>query len=120
AFFVVDRVFKQSLTEPLRGAALYLSQRQERIDDSAEVVNDDVARNLWHPGVLIHLDLADVTAVRVSQGLGLIISATLERSLRAGHPTFSYCLGQTRETEAAIGPDDRKASVDELDVVGGS
>jgi hypothetical protein len=70
AAVVVDELFRQSTTEPLRQAADELAFDQLGIDRTPDVVGDGVALDIDASGVAIDGDHRDMHAVRVSHVRG--------------------------------------------------
>src|SRR5262249_49494192 len=56
AFWAVDDVFSQGLPETLGDAANNLSFDQPRVDDTATVVDSDIAQDTYRPRLSVHLD----------------------------------------------------------------
>ena len=63
ALRVVDAAFEHRLADPLRHAALHLALQQQRVDDHAEIVDDEIAQDRDMPGLGVDLDLADMAAI---------------------------------------------------------
>src|SRR5207248_8870290 len=48
----------------LRDPAMHLALQQQRVDDRAEIVDDEIARDLDMSGIGVDLDLADMATIR--------------------------------------------------------
>ena len=62
-FGIENAMFEHRLAYPLRDAALHLAAQQQRVDDRAEIVDDEIAQDLDMPGLGVDLDLADMAAI---------------------------------------------------------
>ena len=60
ALRIIHRAFEHRLPNPLRDPAMHLSRQQQRVDDRAEIVHDEIAHDLDQPGLRLDLDLADM------------------------------------------------------------
>ena len=60
---VVDAVFKDGLSQPLRDATMNLSGNKHRIDDPAEIVEHVIGNDLGLTGIGIDLGFADMATI---------------------------------------------------------
>ena len=75
------------LPNPLRQTALYLPDRQHRIDQVAVVVNGDIAQQFDGTGLRIDLDLRRLTAVRKGKRYVLVEDKSVEAAIPASAAT---------------------------------
>ena len=87
---VVCAVLTKRLPNPLHQTALYLPDRQHRIDQVAVVVNGDIAQQFDGTGLRIDLDLRRLTAVREGKRYVLV----KDKSVEAAIPCLCSHIGQ--------------------------
>src|SRR5262249_25768706 len=75
---VLDLVLEQCLPEPLHYAAVDLAAHDQRVENAAKVVDDEVAVNDHLARLRIHLQLACVRAVGMTRRIGAPAAARLE------------------------------------------
>ena len=118
ALLVVDRVLAQRLADALHDAAMGLAVHQQRVDDSAEIVDERIPDHVDHTGLGVDLDFGDMAAVRESRGRAVGDELHIEalrqfrRQLQAGADLF----GQFHDADRAIGAGDHKPAGAEFDV----
>src|SRR5205807_4228294 len=109
AVLIVDRLLIQGLADALRDAALDLSFDDHVIDDAADVVATDEARELDLSGLGIEFDLANLGAVGPGRRRGRLGRRYAERLLRLARRELS-------EPDGAVGAGNPEGAVAILDV----
>src|SRR5215470_15415437 len=64
----------------MRNAAVYLAVHDQRVDGAPDIVDRGVAHDLYHPGIGVHLDLADVTTIGETGEVHGLVAFGSERS----------------------------------------
>ena len=96
------------MADALRHPAMDLALQRQPVDDSADIVDDDVAQHLGRSGLGIDLDFADVAAVGEVGDLRReardLVEPGFEPLRQAGR--LIGRLGHLLERDGAVGPDD--------------
>src|SRR5262245_55242052 len=71
-FAVIYTVLHQHLAEPLGDPAMHLALCEERIDDTAEIIDHLVPHDLDLAGLLVNLDFADMAAIREGEETAIV------------------------------------------------
>src|SRR5712691_1916015 len=109
AVLIVDRLLVQGLADALRNAALDLSFDDHVIDDPADVVAADDAREPDLAGLGVDLDFADLGAVGPGRRRGRLGSRYAERLLR-------LACRELGQPDGAVGAGNPESAVAILDV----
>src|SRR4029077_6139262 len=102
-------------------AAMDLALEADRVDDLADVINDDVADDLQRAGIGVDLDLTDMAAIGIGgvvrgEGAGLVEAAFEAWRQAAG---LERRRGDVGDDDAPVGAGDREIAIGEFYVGGG-
>src|SRR5262245_45604565 len=116
---IVDLVFQQRLAETLHDPAVNLAANDQRIENAAEVVDDEIAVDHHLAGFRVYLQLADMRAVGMTGRIGAEAATRLETDAELvgeGSHRRIGGLGDVDDGDRLVGADDAILAVLELDI----
>jgi len=116
---VVDYLLHQSLAQSLCYATMDLALEADRVDHSADIVDNDITDDFERAGVRVDFDLTDMAAVGIGVVLGCKGAGLIEAILKPWRKAagLERRFGDIGDANAPVGPGDREIALGEFDTL---